>query len=61
MLLDLRGNIPPFVAITNGKVHDINILDMLIIELGSFYIMDRGYSNFDHLNHIHRPKGSLSF
>ena len=41
-LLDLRGNIPSFIAITDGKVHDVNILDMLMIEPGSFYIMDRG-------------------
>ncbi len=56
-LLDLRGNIPSFVAITNGKVHDVNILDMLIIEPGSFYIMDRGYTDFDRLNHIHQAQG----
>ena len=56
-LMDLRGNIPSFVAITNGKVHDVNILDMLIIEPGSFYIMDRGYTDFDRLNHIHQAQG----
>jgi len=40
-ILDLRGNIPPFIAITNGKVHDVNILDLLVVEPGSFYFMDQ--------------------
>ena len=56
-LMDLRGNIPSFVAITDGKVHDVNILDVLIIEPDSFYIMDRGYIDFDRLYHIHRSQG----
>jgi len=56
-LLDLRGNIPSFIAITDGKVHDVNALDMLIIEPGSFYIMDRGYVDFDRLYHIHQAQG----
>jgi len=56
-LLDLRGNIPSFIAITNGKVHEVNILDILTIEPGSFYIMDRGYTDFDRLNHIHQAQG----
>jgi len=56
-LLDLRGNIPSFIAITDGKVHDVNILDMLMIEPGSFYIMDRGYIDFDRLYHIHKSQG----
>ena len=56
-LLDLRGNIPSFVAITDGMVHDVNILDVLIIEPGSFYIMDRGYTDFDRLHHIHQAQG----
>ncbi len=56
-LMDLRGNIPSFIAITDGKVHDVNILDVLIIEPGSFYIMDRGYIDFDRLYHIHRSQG----
>jgi len=42
-LLDLRGNIPSFVAITHGKVHEVNILDQLVPEPGAIYIMDRGY------------------
>lgn len=48
-LLDLRGNIPSFVTITDGKVHDVNILDQLIPEAGSIYIMDRGYLDFARL------------
>jgi len=48
-LLDLRGNIPSFIRITEGKVHDVNILDELIPEPGAFYIMDRGYLNFSRL------------
>ena len=56
-LLDLRGNIPSFIAITDGKVHDVNMLDVLIIEPGSFYIMDRGYIDFERLYHIHRAQG----
>jgi transposase len=55
--LDLRGNIPSFIAITDGKVHDVNILDILMIDPGSFYIMDRGYIDFDRLFHIHQSKG----
>jgi len=45
-LLDLRGNIPSYIEITNGKVHDINILYQLIPEPGSWYILDRGYVDF---------------
>ena len=48
-LLDLRGNIPAFISITDGKVHDVNIPDELIPEPGSFYIMDRGYLDFKRL------------
>lgn len=48
-LLDLRGNIPTFIAITEGKVHDVNILDVLEPEQGAFYIMDRGYIDFARL------------
>jgi IS4 transposase len=53
-LLDLHGNIPSVVIITTGKVHDVNILDQLIIELGAIYIMDRGYLDFARLYKIHR-------
>ena len=48
-LLDLRGNVPAFIEITEGTLHDINILDTLIVEPGSFYIMDRGYLDFERL------------
>jgi len=48
-LLDLRGNLPSYIQITDGKVHDVNILDDLIPEPGSFYIMDRGYLDFARL------------
>ena len=48
-LLDLRGNIPSFLKITTGKIHDVNILDELIPEPGSFYVMDRGYIDFARL------------
>src|ERR1039458_7271104 len=49
-LLDLRGNIPTFIRITDGKVHDVNILDELAIEAGAFYVMDRGYIDFERLH-----------
>ena len=53
-LLDLRGNIPTFVHITDGKLHDVHILDILMPEAGSFYIMDRGYLDFQRLYAMHR-------
>jgi len=68
-LLNLRGNIPIFIEITDGKVHDVNILDVLIPEPGSFYIMDRGYIDFGRLYLLHlcgaffvvRAKSNLQF
>ena len=48
-LLDLHGNIPTFIRVTDGKVHDVNILDEIIPEAGSFYVMDRAYVDFDRL------------
>lgn len=48
-LLDLHGNIPTFVRITDGKTHDVNILDELLPEPGSFYVMDRAYLDFERL------------
>lgn len=48
-LLDLRGNIPTFISITGGKVHDVNILDEIWPEAGAFYVMDRGYLDFGRL------------
>jgi hypothetical protein len=53
-LLALQGNYPTVVIITPGKVHDVNILDQLQFDAGSFYIMDRGYLDFDRLHRIHR-------
>jgi hypothetical protein len=48
-LLDLRGNIPTFIGITDGKVHDVNMLDEIQPEAGAFYVMDRGYVDFERL------------
>jgi hypothetical protein len=48
-LLDLHGNIPTFIRITNGKVHDVNILDEILPEAGVFYVMDRAYIDFERL------------
>ena len=53
-LIDLRGNIPTVVFITHGKVHDVNILDSLVIEAGAIYVMDRGYLDFQRLCTIHQ-------
>jgi hypothetical protein len=49
-LLDLRGSIPSFLVITDGKTHDVNLLDVLPVEAGSFYVMDRGYIDFKRLH-----------
>ena len=48
-LIDLHGNIPLFVCVTNGKVHDVNVLDQIVPEAGAFYVMDRGYLDFERL------------
>jgi hypothetical protein len=48
-LLDLRGSIPCFIHISHGKMHDVNVLDLLPIEPGAFYVMDRGYVDFERL------------
>jgi hypothetical protein len=48
-LLDLHGNIPTFIRITNGKVHDVNILDEILPKAGAFYVMDRAYIDFERL------------
>lgn len=53
-LLDLRGNIPTFIYISDGKLHDVNILDILISEPGSIYVMDRGYVDFKRLYTLHQ-------
>ena len=52
-LLDLRGNIPSFIFISDGKLHDVNILDQLLPEPGAIYVMDRGYIDFDRLGRFH--------
>jgi len=51
-LIDLRGSIPAFIVITHGKVHDVMVLDEIIIEAGAIYIMDRGYLDFARLHRI---------
>lgn len=51
-LLDLRGNIPTFIHISDGKLHDVNVLDQLLPEAGAFYIMDRGYVDFARLHRL---------
>jgi len=48
-LLDLRGSIPCFIRLTDGKIHDVKMLDELVLEPGAFYVMDRGYIDFDRL------------
>jgi transposase len=48
-LLDLRGNIPTFIGITDGKVHDVNMLDEIVPEAGAFYVLDRAYVDFERL------------
>ena len=68
-LLDLRGNIPTFIHISDGKMHEVNVLDILIPEAGSFYIMDRGFTDFARWYTMHlaqaffvtRAKSSLLF
>jgi hypothetical protein len=52
-LIDLRGNIPSFIRISDGKMHDVNVLDELIAEAGAFYVMDRGYLDFVRLYRLH--------
>ena len=56
-LLDLRGSIPAFIHISDGKLHEVNVLDLLIIEAGAFYIMDRGYLDFERLYALDQAGG----
>ena len=58
-LLDLRGAIPTFIHISDGKLHDVNVLDLLLSEVGAFYVMDRGYVDFSRLFTLHQ--GSAFF
>ena len=68
-LLDLRGNIPTFIHVSDGKLHDVNVLDILLPEPGAFYVMDRGYLDFDRLYQLNlalaffvtRAKSNLQF
>ena len=53
-LLDLRGNIPTFIHISDGKLHDVNVLDVLVPEAGAIYVMDRGYVDFERLHAMHQ-------
>ena len=59
-LLDLRGSIPTFIHISDGKMHDVNVLDLLLIEAGAFYIMDRGYLDFERLYALDQAGGFFS-
>jgi IS4 transposase len=66
-LIDVRGSIPTFIHITDGKVHDVNALDILTPEPGAYYIMDRGYQDLERFHRLHlagsffvtRPKTTL--
>jgi len=68
-LLDLQGSIPTFIHISEGKLHDVNVLDILLPEPGAYYIMDRGYTDFERLYVLNqsaaffviRAKSNLSF
>jgi transposase len=53
-LLDLRGNIPSFIHISDGKLHDVHALDLLLPEAGAIYVMDRGYVDFTRLYALHQ-------
>lgn len=55
-LLDLRGNIPSFIHISDGKLHEVNVLDQLQPEPGAFYVMDRGFTDFARLYRLHEAK-----
>jgi IS4 transposase len=53
-LLDLRGNIPTFIRVSSGKLHEVNVLDELAFEPGAFYVMDKAYLDFTRLFRLHR-------
>ena len=55
-LLDLRGQIPAFLHISDGKLHDVNVMDLLLPEAGAFYIMDRAYLDFARLYSLHQAR-----
>ena len=52
--MDLRGSIPSFIHISDGKLHDVNVLDLLLPEAGAYYVMDRGYLDFERLFRLHQ-------
>lgn len=54
VVMDIRGSIPTFFDMTSGKVNDVKFLDIVVFELGAFYVMDRGYLDFGRLHHIHK-------
>jgi hypothetical protein len=54
--LDLRGNIPAFIRVTGGQIHDLHFLDHVIFEAGAFYVMDKGYTDFQRLYYIHQQQ-----
>jgi len=54
--LDLRGNIPSFIHVSDGKLHDVHALDLLIPEAGAIYVMDRAYVDFERLHTLHQAK-----
>lgn len=56
-LMDLEGSIPTFIHVSEGRTHDVNVLDILPISAGSIYIMDRGYLDFQRLYHLHQNGG----
>ena len=68
-MIDLHGSIPVFIHITDGKVHDVNVLDLLLPEPGAYIVMDRGYLDFERLYQLHqllsffviRAKANLQF
>ena len=55
-LIDLHGNIPTFIHVSDGKLHDVNVLDQIPFEAGSFYVMDRGYVDFARLYRLHQTQ-----
>jgi len=59
-LLDLRRNIPSFIHISDGKMHDVNVLDLLLPEPGAYYVMDRGYLDFERLSTCTKQEASSS-
>ena len=55
-LMDLRGSIPTFIHVSDGKLHDVNVLDLLLPEPGAYYVMDRGYLDFGRLHALHQSQ-----